>query len=119
LARALQEAPTVGYLWTSEIAGYALRYAGRTANADGSQRIVLITQRRLGAVSQRWNPSFEAAPNTYEFSVIELHLNAKSQGEGKVSVAGKLAAPAGIVTLENYDALPVVLRDVKTKAPQP
>ncbi len=29
LARALQETTTVGYLWSSEIAGYALRFAGK------------------------------------------------------------------------------------------
>ena len=56
LARALQETTTVGYLWSSEIAGYALRFAGKEANPDGSQRIVLITERRLGAVNQRWTP---------------------------------------------------------------
>ena len=53
LTHALQEATTVGYLWSSEMAGYALRYAGKIENPDGSQRIILITQRKLGAVNQR------------------------------------------------------------------
>ena len=43
LATALQQATTVGYLWSREVAGYAIRYAGKIANADGSERIVLIT----------------------------------------------------------------------------
>jgi hypothetical protein len=115
LARALQEAATVGYLWSSEMAGYALRYAGRIQNPDGSQRIILITQRKLGTVNQVWRPTVEGAPNTYEFSVIELRLNAKGEGEGRVSLLGRVAedAVAKIVAIENYNALPVVFREVR------
>jgi hypothetical protein len=121
LARALQETTTVGYLWSSEIAGYALRFAAKEAKPDGSQRIVLITDRRLGAMNQLWKPTFEGAPNDYEFSVIELRLNAKEEGEGKVSFAGKVApdAGAGIVAIENYEALPVVLANVRKEAVKP
>jgi hypothetical protein len=115
LARALQESTTVGYLWSSEIAGYALRFAAKEANPDGSQRIVLITDRRLGATNKLWNPTFGSTPNTYEFSVIELRLNAKGEGEGKVSLTGKVAPDPGlhIVAIENYDALPVVFAKVR------
>ena len=114
LEKALNETTTVGYLWSSEIAGYALRYAGKIDNPDGSHRIILITQRRLGEANTRWKPTFEGAPNDYEFSVIELRLNAKDEGEGRVSLLGKVApdVSAKIVTLENYGALPAVLRDV-------
>ena len=121
LTSALQEAPTVGYLWSSEIAGYALRYAGKVANPDGSQRIVLITQRRLGAANQLWKPSFEGEPNSYEFSVIELRLNAKGEGEGRASLTGKIAPDDSlkIVTIENMQALPAVLRDVRVPSAHP
>jgi len=117
LAKALNETTTVGYLWSSEMAGYALRYAGKVDGPDGSQRIILITQRRLGAVNQRWNPAFEGAANSYEFSVIELRLNAKGEGEGRVSLVGKVVpdVAAKIVTLENYEALPAVMRDVHVR----
>ena len=118
---ALQEAATVGYLWSSEMAGYALRYAGKIENSDGSQRIILITQRKLGTVNQVWRPTVDGAPNSYEFSVLELRLNAKGEGEGKVSLTGKVAedAAARIVTIENYHALPVVFRDVRKVAGRP
>jgi hypothetical protein len=118
LARALNETTTVGYLWSSETAGYALRYAGKVDNPDGSQRIVLITQRRLGAVNQRWNPTFEGAANSYEFSVIELRLNAKGEGEGRASLVGKAVpdASAQIVTLESYTELPAVFHNVRVRA---
>jgi hypothetical protein len=72
-------------------------------------------------MNQVWRPAVDGPTNPYEFSVIELHLNAKGEGEGKVSLTGKIAADAGakIVTVENYNALPVVLRDVRMRAAQP
>lgn len=120
LAKALEGAPTVGYLWSSEISGYAIRYAGRIASADGSQRVILITQRRLGAVNQRWNPT-TGAPNKLEFSVIELRLNSINMGEGKASLTGTIAADAAakIVAPANYESLPVTFKDVKPAPKRP
>jgi len=109
LATALKAAPTVGYLWSREVAGYAIRYAGKFANPDGSERVVLITHRRLGAVNDLWRPSGgEALP--YDFSVIELRVKANSEGEGKTSLTGKIAPETSLkmIALENYDAQPVV-----------
>src|SRR5438046_1223711 len=40
LATALTSSPTVGYLWTSEVAGYGLHYAAKLAGLDGGERIV-------------------------------------------------------------------------------
>ena len=117
LATALKEASTVGYLWSREVAGYAIRYAGRMVNADGSERIVLITQRRLGAVNDLWKPAVGDPPN-YDFSVIELRLKANGSGEGKTSLNGKVAPDSELkmVTIENYDALPVVFSHVQRRA---
>ena len=118
LAAELAKTPTVGYLWSSEVAGYAVHYAGKFATPDGSQRIVLITDRRLGAWNDVWKPTAGGDLNTsYEFSVIELHLNAKNEGEGKTSLTGKVALDSAVkaVALENYAAAPVVLKGVKPR----
>jgi hypothetical protein len=108
----------VGYIWSSEVAGYALRYAGKVASADGGERIILITDRRLGNANDLWKPVGPGPASTYEFSVIELRLNAKGEGEGKASLTGKVApdSAAKILAPENYDALPVVLKNVKRRA---
>lgn len=118
LGVALKEAPTIGYLWSSEAAGYALRYAGKVASPDGTERIVLITDRRLGEANGLWKPESQAASASLDFSVIELRLNAKGTGEGKLSLDEKVApdAAAGMVTLMNYDALPVVFTALKQPA---
>jgi hypothetical protein len=117
LAAALKQTPSLGYLWSSEVAGYAIRYAGKVAGADGNDRIILITDRRLGKTNSRWKPTASGTPSAYDFSVIELRLNAKSEGEGKISLLGKIVpdSAAKIVALENYGALPVMLTTVKPK----
>jgi hypothetical protein len=111
LTNALQQTTTVGYLWSSEVAGYALRYAGKLNGSDGLDRIILITSRRLGAMNDLWKSTRQGQPTTYAFSVIELRVNAKGEGEGKVSLTGKIApdSEAKMLTVENYDTLPIVL----------
>jgi hypothetical protein len=117
LAAALKQTPSLGYLWSSEVAGYAIRYAGKVAGADGNDRIILITDRRLGKTNSRWKPAGAGTPSAYDFSVIELRLNAKSEGEGKISLLGKIMpdSAAKIVALEDYGALPAMLTNVKPK----
>src|SRR5262245_37789672 len=118
LAGALQRATTVGILWTSESTGYSIRYAYKVAQPDGSQRIILATDRRLGSWNTLWKPTGTATPTDYEFSVIELHLNAKGEGEGRASLTGKVAVDSATksMALENYSALPIVLKTVKRQS---
>ncbi len=114
LAKALKESTTVGYLWSSEVAGYAIRYAGRTQNPDGSETITLLTERRLGAVNDAWKPA-GAEPLPYDFSLIQLQLKANGTGEGKTSLTGKVVAESAQKTLalQNFDSLPVELAHVQ------
>ena len=117
LKAALEKAPIVGHLWSSEVAGYSLRFAAKLAGTDGAERILLITDRRLGAFNDLWKYPRTDAPADYEFSVVELHLNAKGAGEGKVSLIGRVAvdSAAKAIAPENYNALPVVLKNVRPK----
>jgi hypothetical protein len=118
LAAALKDAPTVGYLWSSEVVGYALRYAGKVSGPDGLDRIILITDRHLGGTNDLWKPVGSGAPSAYDFSVIELRVNAKGEGEGKASLLGKVApdSAAKIVALEDYAGQPVVFKNLKQRA---
>ncbi len=120
LASALAKAPTVGYLWSSEAAGYSVRYAVRLPQPDGSERIILITDRPLGEWNDQWKPvgSAASAPaNDYEFSLIELQVNAKGEGEGKASLTGKVTLDGAdkTIALENFGTMPVIFRNVKRK----
>jgi len=97
-----------------------LQYAVKTPAADGGEDITLVTERRLGAYNDLWKPagSSSAPANQDEFSVIELHLNAKGEGEGRISLTGKVVVDAAgkLIRVENYGALPVVLKNVKRRA---
>jgi hypothetical protein len=117
LAKALTQTTTVGYLWSSEIAGYALHYAGKVTGPDGTDRILLITDRRLGSTNDLWNPAGPGAPNAYAFSVIELRVNSKGEGEGRISLIGKVApdSAAKVVAPENYAGLPVIFKNLKRR----
>jgi hypothetical protein len=114
LAAALQSADGVGYLWSSESVGYSLRYAHRMTQADGSVRIVLATDRRLGSFDGSWKP-VTGVRNDYAFSVIELRLNPAMEGDGKASLTGTVFIDGGAntIALEDYAALPVTLKNVR------
>jgi hypothetical protein len=115
LAAALGKAPIVGHLWSSEVAGYSIRYAAKIAESEGGERIILITDRRLGVWNDLWKPAGGGAAANYEFSVVEMHLNSKGEGEGKISLTGKIAVnnEEKSIALERFSELPVVLKNVR------
>ena len=117
LASALQKVPSVGMIWTSETVGYSIRYAYRLPQPDGSEHIILATDRRLGAWNDFWKPAGGASTSDYPFSIIELRLASAGLGEGKVSL-GSINVDGGVksIALENYTNLPVVLKAVKKQA---
>jgi len=115
LSAAIKKAPTVGILWTSENVGYSIKYAYRLSQPDGGERIILATDRRVGAWSNLWKPSPSITLSDYAFSMIELRLNSKGEGEGRGVVTGKVAIDesAKTISLDQYAALPVILKGVK------
>src|SRR6187399_1898263 len=118
LLAAIKKAPTVGILWTSENVGYSIKYAYRLPQPDGSERIILATDRRVGAWSNLWQTPSTITPTDYEFSVIELHLDSKGAGEGRGVLTGKVAvdSAAKTISLEGYATLPVILKGVKRQS---
>jgi hypothetical protein len=116
LLTALQAAPTVGYLWVaSESVGYPIRYAARTVAPDGGERILLATDRPLGPDVAHWKATGREAPAEYGFSLIELRLARGAAGEGKATVAAKIAVDPDkkAIGLDEYAAAPVVFTNVK------
>jgi hypothetical protein len=115
LTGALGKAPTVGYLWTNEIVGYSIKYAARFPSPGGGERIILLTDRRLGGGTVGWKFVGAGTPTDYEFTLIELRLDAKGAGEGKASLTSKviLDKEAGTLALENYAATPAIFQNVR------
>lgn len=116
LENALQDLQTVGFIWSGGSLGYALKYAHRTEGEDGGERIVLVTDRPLGQWDRGgpWTGSDGSGPAATAFTVVELHLDAEDQGEGKMSSAAPIEfnAPAQTVGLADYASAAVHLENV-------
>ena len=109
---ALGRAPTIGYIWTSDITGYSIKYAWHMPLADGTERVVLASDRRLGAYEEAWKPATAAPETDYVFTLIELRVGPKGIIEGKTSLANKIVvdSAAKTVALDNYAAAAATLK---------
>jgi len=107
----LQDMPRAGYIRTPDSVGWDLHFARRTPQPEGGERIVLVTDRRIGF----WEATNKPRSFDYPFTVIELRINRDGEGEGKMSIATKIVADKeqNTVTLENWDTSPVMLTNVK------
>jgi hypothetical protein len=115
LTAAIGRAPTIGYIWTNEVTGYAIKYAFRTPLPDGGERIVLATNRRLGGDTPGWKLPGKGPLTDYDFTVLEMHVDAKGAGEAKTSLTSKVVVDpeAGTLALDDYAAAPALLQNIK------
>lgn len=110
LLKALKALPRVGTMKTPDTLSYDLHYARRIPTDDGGERVVLVTDRDIAI----WEIANMTRSREYAFTVVELHLDAKGEGEGKITVATKITADrTGQIVLENYGNQPVRLTNVK------
>jgi hypothetical protein len=100
----LRNAETVGYVWTAESAGYAIRYAWQIPQPDGGERIILA----LGDRFATRNPTLwkSAPPEDPPYSLIELRMDAQGRGEGRNVLPVAVAYAFG---LDGYEAAPPLL----------
>ena len=112
LLKALQKVkPRVGYIRSPNSLGYDLQYAWRIANSDGTSRIIIGTDRPVSF--------FEASRQTrsmdYPFTIIEMRLDAKGEGEGRMASGTKISRSKDgkTIELENYGISPVALNQIK------
>ena len=111
LLKALQKMPKVGYIKTPDTLAYDVHYAHRVPDANGGERIVLVTDRRLGAHAPDWAPASGGAADA-EFTLIEMRVDAKGVGEGKASLTTNVVVDAAAKTLalDGYEAAPLLLK---------
>lgn len=111
LLDALQSAPKVGTIKRPGSLSWDLHYARRVPLPDGGERVVIATDRPVSF----WEAANQARTVDYPFTVIELRLNKEGEGEGKMSVATKITADREnkLITLENWDLQPVMLKSVR------
>jgi hypothetical protein len=120
LLRALQKMPVHGRIsipgWRgpdphNARLGWDLHYAATAPLEDGGQRISIATDRYIGF----WEARDQPRTIDYPFMLIEMRLDAKGRGTGKMAVATKIQfdKKKNQMVLENYASEPVRLNEVK------
>jgi hypothetical protein len=109
LTTAIKAAPTVGFIWSDGPTGYSIKYAWRSASPNTPERVVLVTDRRLGANATSW-PAASAADA--EFTVVEMRIDGKGVGEAKSSLTSPVVvdAAANTLAIDKYTDAPVLLK---------
>jgi hypothetical protein len=110
LSGAIAAAPTVGFIWGAGPTGYSIKYAWRSSSPEGQERIVLATDRRLGAHAPSW-PAATGAAADADYTVLEIRIDGKGAGQAKASLAAAVVVDAAAKTLalDGYATAPVLL----------
>jgi hypothetical protein len=110
----LKDMPKVGFVRSPSGLGWDLRYSKKTPLPDGGEQVVVATDRPLSFAEE----SQQLRTLDYPFTIIELHLNAQGEGEGKLSLATKITGDkeSGTIVLENYGIQPALLQAVRREA---
>src|SRR5262245_45811181 len=119
LTNAIKAGPTVGFIWSDGPTGYSIKYAWRASPApskvEGSpntpERVILVTERRLGASATSWPAPAASAVNA-EFTVVEMRIDGKGIGEAKSSLSSPVVvdAAANTLAIDKYAEAPVLLK---------
>jgi hypothetical protein len=103
--------PRVGFIRTPNSLGWDLQYAWRFVNSDGTSRLVIATDRRIDF----WEARNQPRTIDYPFTIIEMRLDAKGEGEGRLAAGTKISKSRDgkTIELENYGISPVALNNIK------
>lgn len=111
LLRALQKIKEpAGYIRSTGSIGYPLRFARQMTTSDGGRRIIIGTDRPVSFLE------LQNQPRTldYPFLLIDLRVNAKGEGQGKLLPLAKVTENEDhVVEIENYASEPVRLTEVR------
>jgi hypothetical protein len=109
----MRDLPRVGTIRTPGNLAWDLHYAHQAAGEDGGRRIFLGTDRPISFAEEVNQPR----TIRYPFTFIEMRLDDRGEGEGKLSRATRVIASddGRFVQLENYDTQPVELTEVKRR----
>lgn len=107
----LQDMPAMGHFGAPGNLSWDIHFARKMPLPDGGERIVLVTDRRIGF----WESVNQPRSIDYPFTVIDIRLNGDGEGEGKMSIATKVIydKKENMISLENYQTSPVLLTNVR------
>ena len=111
LLDALQDMPAVGHFGAPGNLSWDIHFARRMSLPEGGERVVLITDRRIGF----WEAANQPRSIDYPFTFIDIRMNRDGEGEGKMSIATKVIYDKkdNMISLENFQTSPVQLTNVR------
>jgi hypothetical protein len=111
LLDALQDMPVVGHFGAPGNLSWDIHFARKMPLPDGGDRVVLITDRRIGF----WEAANQPRSIDYPFTFIDIRLNRDGDGEGKMSLATRVIYDKkdNMISLENFQTSPVLLTNIK------
>ena len=115
-AATLAKLPTVGYIWPNRSpVGYSVKYAHREQAADGTTRVTLVTDKRIGSYDYKGWSAATPVVSDVPYSVVELYVDGSGNGTGTMSLAAnvELDEQAGTVALAGGSTDTKLLSDVK------
>jgi hypothetical protein len=102
--------PITGYIRTSQMRTWELKYAYQNTLADGGRQIVIVTDKPVTVFAA----SNLSDRNDYPFSMIEMHFPAGGgDGEGKLLGQTAISIKDGRLQLEIYGQEPTKLNSIK------
>lgn len=102
--------PDTGYIRGRGL-GYPLRFAAQVPLPGGGRRILIATDRPISFFEARNRP---ITLDEYPFMVIDMRLDARGEGEGKLLPVAKIQLhPDHVLEVENYLSQPVRLTKVR------
>jgi hypothetical protein len=107
----LRDTREVGNIRTPDSIGYPLRYAHQSRTEEGGRRVVIATDRPISF----WESVNRPRTIDYPFTVIQMQLGRDGTGDGRMSIATKILAHDNIIELENFEAQPVMLKQVRAE----
>jgi hypothetical protein len=107
----LKKMPEAGVIRTPGTAGYPFKYARSLTNADGEETVLVIIDRPIGFAEfrQGWQTI------DYPFTIVELKLNDRGIGQGRLMAATRIDANAATrdISFEQYSASAMLLQSVR------
>jgi hypothetical protein len=113
LLRALRDIKDeVGTIRSPGSLGYPLRFALQVPHGAGGRRLIIATDRPVSFFEAWTRPR----TSDYPFMIIDIRLDAKGEGEGKLLPLAKITAHGQhVVEVENYASVPVRLTKVRSE----
>ena len=111
LLDALQDMPAMGHFGAPGNLSWDIHFARKMPLADGGERVVLITDRRISF----WEAANQPRSIDYPFTFIDIRFNRDGEGEGKMSIATKVIYDKkdNMISLENFQTSQVLLNNIR------